>query len=164
MTGEIEQISISKGGLPKYAVLQAEAGPYGLTDDFQAHPDIHGGARQALLWVTAEGLAELREQGFLLQSGSLGENVTTKGIDRRQLRAGQRWRLGEIEIEITKRRAPCKQLLRYGERIHNALFDERVNANDSSSPLWGLSGVYCAVVKGGIIRPGDPIILLSTEA
>ena len=164
MTGEIEQISISKGGVPKYAVLQAEAGPHGLAGDVQKHPEIHGGPRQALLWITSEGLAELRAQGYNLQPGSLGENITTKGIDRRQLRRGQRWRLGEIEIEITKRRAPCKQLLHYGEGIHRSIFDERVKANDPSSPLWGLSGVYCAVVRSGTIHPGDPVILLTTEA
>ena len=164
MTGEIEQISISKGGVPKYAVLQAEAGPHGLAGDVQKHPEIHGGPLQALLWITSEGLAELRAQGYGLYAGSLGENITTIGIDRRQLRVGQRWRLGEIEIEITKRRAPCKQLLPYGEGIHKSLFDERVKANDPSSPLWGLSGVYCSVRKSGTIRPGDPVILLSTEA
>lgn len=164
MTGEIEQISISNGGVPKYPVLQAEAGPLGLSGDIQAHPEIHGGPRQALLWITSEGLAELRGQGYNLNAGSLGENITTKGIDRRQIRGGQRWRFGEIEIEVTKRRAPCKQLLHYGEGIHKALFDERVNANDPTSPLWGLSGVYCAVIKSGAIRPGDPVTLLTTKA
>jgi MOSC domain-containing protein YiiM len=164
MTGAIEQISISKGGVPKYAILQAEAGPLGLAGDVQKHPEIHGGPRQALLWITSEGLAELRALGYNLQPGSLGENITTSGIDRRSLRVGQRWRLGEIEVEITKRRAPCKQLLHYGEDIHKALFDERVKANDPTSPLWGLSGVYCAVIRSGTIRPGDPVLLLTTEA
>ena len=130
-----------------------------LKGDSHAHPDIHGGPRQAVLLITAEGIEELAALGFPLTYGSLGENLTTRGIGRREWRAGQRWRIGaEVVIEITKRRAPCQTLNAY-PGIQAAIFDALAEAGDPSSPKWGLSGFYASVVQPGVIRPGDEIIL-----
>ena len=160
MTGSILQVSISPGGLPKHAVRSGTLTLTGLESDHHAHPDIHGGSQQAVLLITAEGIAELAAQGFPLTPGSLGENLTTSGIARREWRAGQHWRIGpEVVIEITKRRAPCQALNVYGPGIQAAVYDSLVAAGDPSSPKWGLSGFYASVVQPGVIRPGDEIVL-----
>jgi MOSC domain-containing protein YiiM len=164
MRGIVSQVSLSKGGVPKLAVPAGEVGPLGILGDVQKNTKYHGGPRQALLWITAEGLAELREQGFPVVPGSLGENITTEGIGRRGVRLGQRWRLGEVEIEITKMREPCNTLSPYGEGIQKAVYDNAVKGGDPASPRWGLAGFYCAVVKPGTVRPGDPVTLLSETA
>jgi MOSC domain-containing protein YiiM len=96
-------------------------------------------------------------QGFPLFHGALGENITTRGLDRRSLRVGQRYRAGEVVFEISKRRAPCRTLNVYGPAIQAALFDAQVNAGDPASPRWGLSGFYASVVLTGAIRVGDAI-------
>ena len=160
MTGSILQVNVSQGGVPKHAIPVAILTPAGIEGDGHAHPEIHGGADRAVLLITAEGLEELAALGFPLTYGSLGENLTTRGIGRRDWRVGQRWRIGtDAVIEITKRRAPCKQLNVYGPGLQAAIYDARTEAGDPASPKWGLSGVYASVVTPGSVRPGDAIIL-----
>jgi len=151
--------------VPKRPVAMSKVGPLGIEGDGHAHPQIHGGPHQAVLWISAEGIDELIAQGFPLYPGALGENLTTRGVDRRQWRAGQRWRIGpEVIVELTKPRAPCDTLTPYGLGIQRAVYDERVNQGDPSSPLWGLGGFYASVVQGGMIRNGDPVALLDELA
>ena len=90
----ILQINISKGGVPKRPVPEAVVTPLGIDGDLHAHPEIHGGPIKALLLITSEGIEELKNLGFPLFHGALGENLTTCGLDRRTLRIGQRWRIG----------------------------------------------------------------------
>ena len=47
-----------------------------------AHPDIHGGPRQAVLLIDADTVDELVARGYPVGYGALGENLTTSGIDR----------------------------------------------------------------------------------
>jgi MOSC domain-containing protein YiiM len=156
----VAQINISPGGVPKRPIPQGEVSPNGIAGDRHAHPDIHGGPRQALLLITSEGIDELKAAGFPLYAGALGENITTLGLDRRSVRIGQRYRLGQVVIEVTKLRQPCNQLSPYGEGIQRAVFDAEVKAGNTASPLWGLGGFYASVVQPGTLRPGDPITLL----
>jgi MOSC domain-containing protein YiiM len=164
MNGSIIQISISPGGIPKRPISEALITPEGIRGDRWSHPDIHGGPNQALLIITSEGIDELGAQGFALYPGALGENLTTLGLDRRQFRAGQRYRAGDVLLETTKRRAPCSALNVYGTAIQRAVFDPQVKAGDAASPRWGLSGFYARVLTSGTLRPGDPIALVEQFA
>lgn len=164
MAGQILQLSVSKGGVPKYPILGGEVGPVGIIGDVQKNPKYHGGPRQALLWITSEGLDELKAAGFPVYPGALGENVTTTGIDRRVVRLGQQWRMGDVVVEVTKMRQPCQQLDPYGPGIQSAVFDASVKAGDPSSPRWGLGGFYLSIVKLGSFSPGDPVTLLTDVA
>lgn len=164
MQGSIVQVSVSRGGLPKRAIPEGEIGPLGLAGDHQAHPQFHGGPRQAVLLISSEAIAELIQLGFPLYSGALGENITTQGVDRAQWRAGQRWRVGQAIVELTKIRTPCHQLDVYGAGIRDALYDAKVKAGDPSSPKWAMSGFYASVVQPGLVRPRDPILLLDQMA
>ena len=151
------QVSVSRGGIPKRAVAQARLTAQGIEGDDHLNLRYHGGPRQAVLWITTEGNAELAARGFPIESGTLGENITSVGVDRRDWRAGQRWRIGEALIELTQMRSPCKTLLPLGSGIHAALYDAAVKAGDPSSPVWGLGGFYAAVVEPGLVRAGDEI-------
>jgi len=93
LTGTIVQISVSRGGVPKRPVMEALLTPLGIEGDAHAHPEIHGGPRQAVLLITAESVDELVKRGYPVFHGAMGENLTTLGLDRRLLRAGQRYRL-----------------------------------------------------------------------
>jgi len=160
MTGSILQINISPGGIPKRPIPEAVVTSEGIRGDRWSHPDIHGGPNQALLLITSEGIDELIALGFPLFPGALGENLTTLGLDRRQMRIGQRYRAGGVFFELTKRRAPCATLNVHGAGIQRAIFDTQVNAGDPSSPRWGLSGFYARVLRGGTLRARDPIALI----
>ena len=160
MTGSILQVNVSPGGVPKHPIPVGILTHAGIEGDGHAHPEIHGGADRAVLLITAEGIEELAALGFPLKYGSLGENFTTSGIGRREWRTGQRWRIGsEVVIEITKRRAPCRQLNVYGPGLQAAIFDALTEAGDPASPKWGLSGVYASVLAQGMVQSGDAIVL-----
>jgi MOSC domain-containing protein YiiM len=162
--GTIVQISISLGGLPKRPVSGGFAAPWGIEGDKHAHPEIHGGPRQAILLIGAEVVEELQRRGYPISFGSLGENLTTRGIDVRGLRIGDRLRAGGALLEITKPRGPCKQLDIYGPTIKQEIYDPRVKEKDHTSPHWGMSGFYLSVVEPGPVCPGDIIAVVAQVA
>jgi MOSC domain-containing protein YiiM len=162
-SASVLQINVSPGGIPKRPIPDGVVTPLGITGDGHAHPQVHGGPRKAILLITSEGIGELKEQGFQLYHGALGENLTTGGLNRRSVRVGQRYRIGDILVEITKVRAPCETLNVY-PGIQKAIYDQEVKAGNPASPLWGLSGFYASVLQVGTIRPGDPIQLVDEAA
>jgi MOSC domain-containing protein YiiM len=163
-SASVLQINVSPGGIPKRPIPQGVVTPLGFTGDGHNNPQVHGGPRKAILLITAEGIDELKEQGFPLYPGALGENLTTSGLNRRSVRIGQRYRIGGVLLEITKLRQPCQNLNPYGPGIHKAVYDEAVKAGNPESPRWGLGGFYAAVLQTGTIHPGDPIQLVDETA
>jgi len=159
MTGTVQQVSVSRGGIPKLPIPAAELTEMGIAGDEWRYR-FHGGRRQAILLVTIEGIDELVSQGFPLFPGALGENLTTRGLDRGELRIGRRIRVGQAEIELTRLRLPCATLDVYGPGIQAAIYDAQVQAGNLESQRWGLSGFYASVVQPGTVRAGDAIALL----
>jgi MOSC domain-containing protein YiiM len=159
MTGTVVQVSISPGGVPNRAIAEGNVTISGIAGDAWRYP-FHGGPRCAILLITSEGVDSLVAQGFPVYYGALGENVTTRGLDRRLLRPRQRFRAGQVVIELTQLRLPCDTLSPYGTRIQAAIYDARAQAGDASSPVWGLSGFYASVLEPGTLRAGDAIDLL----
>mgnify|MGYP002625961524 CR=1 FL=1 len=103
--------------------------------------------------IHAELHAELRERGFALEPGTLGENVTTQGIDLLGLPAGARLRLGETAtVEITGLRNPCAQLDELAPGLMAATL-----ARDDEQRLVRKAGVMGVVLASGEVRPGDAI-------
>jgi MOSC domain-containing protein YiiM len=164
MPGTIIQINVSQGGLPKRPIAQGRLGPAGIEGDAQAHPQIHGGPRKAVLLIAAEVVDDLAARGYPVFYGALGENLTVRGLDISGLRVGDRLRAGGATLEITQLRVPCGQLDVYGESLKADLYDARVKAGDSGSPRWGRSGFYASVVEGGAVAPGDIIAPVAEPA
>jgi MOSC domain-containing protein YiiM len=107
LTGTIVQINASLGGVPKRPLASGVIIELGLAGDACAHPAIHGGPKQAVLLIAAEVIDELKSLGYPVFYGALGENLTTRGSIRRQLRIGQQLRAGGALLEITSVRGPC---------------------------------------------------------
>ncbi len=96
---------------------------------------------------------ELRQRGFPIVSGQMGENITTSGIDLLGLPTGARLRVGdEVVIEITGLRNPCAQLETIQRGLMKAVLDRDEHGN-----LIRKAGIMGVVVSGGIVRPGDAI-------
>jgi len=164
LTGSILQINISFGGVPKRPVAEGMLTPFGIEGDAWAHPRIHGGPQKAVLLVAAETVDELAARGYPVFYGALGENLTTRGLDVRQLRPGQTLRVGGGLIELTKLRTPCATLDVYGPEIKQEIYDAQVKAGDPASPRWGMSGFYARVLRPALLRPGDPVEVVATLA
>jgi MOSC domain-containing protein YiiM len=160
MQGTILQVNISRGGVPKRPIDEGFLSPLGIEGDMHAHPEVHGGPKQAVLIICSEAIEEMAAKGYPVLPGALGENLTTRGIDRKQLRIGQRFRVGAAVIELTKVRVPCATLDVYGPSIKAEIYDREVKSGNTASPKWAMSGFYASVVQTGAIRKNDIIALV----
>ncbi|HEX6747271.1 MAG TPA: MOSC domain-containing protein [Longimicrobium sp.] len=103
--------------------------------------------------VHAELHDELRDAGFTVRPGDMGENVTTRGVDLLALPTGTRLRLGdEAVVEVTGLRNPCVQLDRFQPGLMSAVLDR-----DEHGELVRKGGIMAVVIAGGRVRPGDAI-------
>ncbi|WP_405084014.1 MOSC domain-containing protein [Microbispora sp. NBC_01389] len=103
--------------------------------------------------VHAELHDELRDAGFAVRAGDMGENVTTRGVDLLRLPTGTRLHLGDSAVvEVTGLRNPCGQLNGLQDGLMKAVLDRDEDGNPVRK-----AGIMGVVVTGGEVRPGDPI-------
>lgn len=96
---------------------------------------------------------ELRDKGFDVSPGLMGENVTTRGVDLLALPQGARLHFtsGPI-VEITGLRNPCYQLDGLQKGLMAATLEK-----DADSNLIRKAGVMGIVITGGDVVTGDEI-------
>ena len=103
--------------------------------------------------IHAELHDELRGRGFDVVAGRMGENITTRGVELLALPTGSRLHVGaEAIIEITGLRNPCAQLDRIQPGLMAATLDR-----DRDGRLIRKAGVMGIVLRGGEVRPTDPV-------
>jgi MOSC domain-containing protein YiiM len=100
--------------------------------------------------LNAELFDIVAQQGFRVEPGDLGENITTRGVDLLHLPEGTELTMGKAKIRLTGRRNPCSQIDRFRPGLLAHLLDD-----SSAGPL--LCGVMSVVIRGGEVRPGDSI-------
>ena len=147
MTGKIIAISISgKRGEMKKNVEEAI-----LLENLGIEGDAHavGGNRQVSL-LAEESIDKMRAQGANVSAGNFAENITTEGIELITLSPGTRFKLG--------REGAVLELTQIGKECHGDRCSVYAQVGDCVMPR---EGVFARVVSGGVIRPGDEIIVLS---
>lgn len=102
--------------------------------------------------IHSELFDDLREAGFTVTGGDLGENITTTGIDLLGLPVGSRLTIGEAVITVTGLRNPCQQI----NDFRAGLLKQVVRTDDEGNVVR-LAGVMGIVSRGGVVRAGDPI-------
>jgi MOSC domain-containing protein YiiM len=96
---------------------------------------------------------ELKAAGFQVTAGSIGENITTRGLDLLALPRQARLHIGPSAIvEVTGLRNPCRQLNTYQPGLMAAVLDRDADGN-----LVRKAGVMGIVLAGGEVAAGDPI-------
>ena len=96
---------------------------------------------------------ELRDKGYEVEAGQMGENVTTRGIRLLELPTGTHLRLGaDAVVEVTGLRTPCKQL----DGIQEGLMGELM-PRDGNGNAIRKAGIMAVVVQGGDVHAGDAI-------
>ena len=103
---------------------------------------------------------ELAAKGFHVSHGQMGENITTRGIDLLSLPKGTKLLIGEEAIiEISGLRNPCNQLESIQKGLMKAVLDY-----DEKGDLVRKAGIMGIVLRGGIVKKGDNIVIeLPTE-
>jgi MOSC domain-containing protein YiiM len=106
-----------------------------------------GNPKRNLNIMDSMTLAELGREGYPTTPGALGENLIVDGIDLRNLPEGSSLQIGaEAVITLLKFREPCEQLTEIDERMPASVMN-RV-------------GYMARVTKGGLIRVGDPVVVI----
>jgi len=104
-----------------------------------AHAD---GTHRQLSLLGIESIQRMRELGADVHPGDFAENLTTEGVCLYEYPLGTRFLVGEdIELELTQ----------IGKQCHNGC----AIARQVGTCVMPREGVFCRILKGGIVRPGD---------
>lgn len=146
----LHQISVSDGGVPKLAVVEARITVNGVAGDCQRNREVHGGVDRAVCLFSLEVIESLQAEGHSIKPGSSGENLTIAGLEWAELKPGDRLRIGDtVHLEIVKYTEPCR---------FNAQWFQDGNfnrINQKKHPGW--SRLYARVLAEGVVRPGDTV-------
>jgi hypothetical protein len=103
--------------------------------------------------IHAELFDELKQHGFDVQPGQLGENVTTRNLDLLSLPTGTLLRIGpEAVVEVTGLRNPCVQI----DRFQPGLLKQVLDQNEAGKRVRK-AGIMGVVLHGGPVSLTDPI-------
>lgn len=122
--------------------------PWGLEGDAVCDTEHHGGPDQALYLYGRPDYAWFEaELGRPLEPGTFGENLTIEGLVSTEVAVGDRFRVGEVLLEVTAPRIPCATL---AARMGEPGFVKRFRAAERP-------GCYCRVIEEGAVQAGDPV-------
>ena len=153
--GRIVQISVSPGGVPKLPVDAARVTLDGVEGDAHRDREHHGGPERAVCLYSMDAIRALVAEGHAVVPGALGENVTVEGLDWNGVTPGTRLRLGaDVLLEVTRYTTPCFN-------IRTAFVGgEFARVSQKRHPGW--SRVYTRVLHEGVIRTGDPAVVVAS--
>lgn len=140
--GRIEAICISTArGTQKRPVGSAE-----FVADWGIRGDAHGGHwhRQVSL-LSADRIDAFRARGAQVENGAFGENLVVRGFDFSTFPVGTLFKSGDVLLELTQIGKECHQ--------HCAIYQA---VGDCIMPR---EGVFARVIRGGIVRTGDELVL-----
>ncbi len=129
-----------------------KVGPLGLEDDVCVDKKHHGGADQAVyVYDLLDYQWWSEELGRSLHPGCFGENLTFSQCPA-LLYLGDRYRVGEVLLEVTAPRIPCATL---AARMDDPTFVKRFNR--ARRP-----GFYCRVLGSGQVEAGQSVERVAT--
>lgn len=140
MMFDVVSVNISeKKGTSKKPVPGAEADLFGLAGD--AHRDVPG---RSLSILDLESIDSFRaETGIEVLPGDFGENLTVRGVDLGRIVPGNRLLIGDVVLEVMVIGKVCHgDACSIFSRVGRCIMPSR--------------GVFCRVVRGGMIRAGAP--------
>ncbi len=118
--------------------------------DGQGDLDGHGGENRAVLVYQLDSYRYWRNElgRSDLEPGAFGENFTVDELADDQVCIGDRYRIGELVVEVTQPRVTCYRVgMRLGEPRMAALLVQHHRP-----------GFYCRVLAEGEARAGQPIV------
>lgn len=135
-------VCTSAGGVPKCPLPEAKVDFAGIRGDLHAHAK-HNRPERALCLFDQEILQQLVDEGFQLEPGTAGENITVEGLNVQRLSPGTLLQIGEVLIRLEAPRKPCYVLDVIDPRLKDVII--------------GRCGYMASVLQPGVICPGMAI-------
>ena len=154
-SGKILQISVKPStpgehGLPKMSVSSAEIHYGGVDGDYNnfRQEKKSGEPDMAVMLITQGILDDLNSEGWPVESGDLGENLTISDLSYISIEPEQKFRMGTALIQISFKCEPCTYLysLPY-------IGDER--GQEFMKTIKDRRGWYARVLEEGSVKTGD---------
>jgi MOSC domain-containing protein YiiM len=118
---------------------------YGLTGDAHA-----GKWHRQVSLLADESIEKMRYKGIDVTAGDFAENITTEGLQLWSLPVDYRFKLGEDTLlEISQIGKKCHQGCAIFQQIRDCVMPKE--------------GIFARVLKGGTIRPDDPILTVTAD-
>tara|TARA_B100000700_G_C14784224_1_gene732774 strand:+ start:274 stop:771 length:498 start_codon:yes stop_codon:yes gene_type:complete len=160
MVPHVQQINVKPDiqgevGLPKMPINIANVTFSGIDGDYNRFrkkkkdndPDM------AIMILSMDILFELNQEGWPVQPGDLGENLTLSGMDYGFIEPGQQYKIGDVTLEISFICDPCSNL-------YALPYVEEDRGPEFIKTLMNRRGWYARVLTPGIMKPGDGVALL----
>ncbi|MDF0733193.1 MOSC domain-containing protein [Pseudomonas entomophila] len=126
----------------------------GIVGDQQADTRVHGGPEKAVHHYAAQNYAALAaafpECAAELLPGSLGENLSSHGLDERNVHIGDLYRVGSALLQVSQPRSPCWKINHRFEAEKMSMFVVQQH----------LTGWYYRVIEQGVVEVGDRVTLV----
>lgn len=148
--GRVVESAIGKARVEAATI---ELGETNLAGDRQADLRVHGGPDKAVYVYPSEHLAAWQADGFAVEAGGLGENLSLAGVTERDALLGDVWRWGDALVQVSQPRAPCFKLA-----IHAGRKDIGPRMIET-----GRSGWYLRVLQPGIVPTSGPLALVQRD-
>ena len=116
-------------------------------EEFGLENDAHAGKwhRQVSL-LSFDKIEDFRARGAEVEDGAFGENLVVQGIDFATLPIGTKFQCNDVVLELTQ----------IGKECHSgcAIFKKMGEC------IMPKQGVFTKVLHGGVIHPGDELVIL----
>jgi len=140
----MEGIVISVNVSEKKSVRKKPVDEIRVIEDKGVKGDAHaeGGIRQVSL-LAIESIEKMVEKGVNVKPGDFAENITTKGLDLLALPVGTKLSIGDAIFEVSQHGKICHTKCNIYKTVGDCVMPRE--------------GIFCKVLKGGIIKKGDKI-------
>ena len=128
-------------------IQKQNVGTISLLEDWGIEGDAHAGKwhRQVSL-LSWQAIEDFKARGAIVSHGCFGENLIVDGIDFAALPVGTRLSCNEVLMEVSQIGKECHS--------HCQIFH---TMGDCIMPR---QGVFAKVLHGGLVRPGDEMLVL----
>jgi MOSC domain-containing protein YiiM len=153
--GLLIAINTSDGGVPKRPRAEAFVGANGIDGDRQRDLRHHGGPHRAVCLYSYDLIRALQHEGHTLSVGSLGENLTLRGVDWTRMTPGTCVEIGPVRLRLTDYAVPCRNL--------SSCFAGGQVTRIAQPRHTGWSRIYARVETPGTVQIGDLARIVTGE-
>ena len=115
-------------------------------ENFGIINDAHAGSLRQVSLLAEESIEKMKDKGLTINFGDFAENIVTRGIDLKSLGLATKIKMGEeVILEVTQIGKVCVSRCAIYYKTGDCIMPQE--------------GIFAKVLKGGIVKPGDEILV-----